>query len=49
MDAVKKAAGSTEVKIYRVSQGGVKAYYFIVGLDKSGKNIKGVKVKAVES
>lgn len=49
VEAVKKAVGGGEVQVYRVSGGGVTVVYFVVGVEKGGMVVKGVKVKSVES
>ncbi|KAH0556666.1 hypothetical protein GP486_005529 [Trichoglossum hirsutum] len=47
--AVQEAAGTREVKVYRVRHGHTRAEYYIVSLDPEGSRIVGLKAKAVES
>lgn len=49
VEAVKNAIGGGEVQVYAVSGGGATVVYFIVGVEKGGMKVKGVKVKSVES
>lgn len=48
LKAVEKV-GDGKTRIYRVEQGKARAEYFVVGFDKEGGRVVGLKAKAVES
>ena len=49
VEAVRKASGSGDARVYRVKHGKTRAEYYVVALDKKGKRVVGLKAKAVES
>lgn len=48
LQAVEKA-GDGVARVFRVHHGSTRAEYYVVGLDKKGKKVVGLKAKAVES
>ena len=48
LQAVEEAGGG-KVRIFRVNQGRTRAEYYVIGLDKKGQKVVGLKAKAVES
>ena len=42
-------AGDGKARVFRVHHGSTRAEYYVVGLDKNGKKVVGLKAKAVES
>lgn len=42
-------AGDGKTRIYRVETGKARAEYFVVGFDKEGGRIVGLKARSVES
>lgn len=48
LEAVEKA-GDGMARVFRVHHGKTRAEYYVVGLDKKGKRVVGLKAKAVES
>lgn len=51
IDAVTKAGKGNDVRVYKISKGGVRVEYWVVTTEGKGKNAKlvGVKALAVES
>ena len=51
IDAVTKAGKGNDVRVYKISKGGVRVEYWVVTTDGEGKGAKlvGVKALAVES
>jgi hypothetical protein len=49
VDAVKKAAGKEDVKVFRVELDGTRSEVWVVGVDESGERIVGLKALVVES
>lgn len=51
LDAVRKAGKGNDVRVYRVSKGGVKIEYWVVTTDGKGPQAKlvGAKALAIES
>ncbi|KAG7008340.1 AP-3 complex subunit sigma [Physcia stellaris] len=48
LEAVEKA-GDGRARVFRVHHGSTRAEYYVVGLDKKGKKVVGLKARAVES
>ena len=48
LQAVEKA-GDGRARVFRVHHGSTRAEYYVVGLDKKGKKVVGLKARAVES
>lgn len=51
IDAVTKAGKGNDVRVYKISKGGVRVEYWVVTTEGKGKNAKlvGVKALAIES
>ena len=48
LQAVEKA-GDGKASVYRVEYGSTRVEYYVVGFDREGKRVVGLKAKAVES
>lgn len=48
LQAVEKA-GDGKARVFRVHHGSTRAEYYVVGIDRKGKKVVGLKAKAVES
>lgn len=48
-DRVRDAGEGGEVRVYRVETGGARVEYFVLGLEKEGGRVVGVRARAVES
>ena len=48
IEAVEKV-GDGKARIYRISHGKTRAEYYIVGLDKKGERVVGMKASSVET
>lgn len=44
-----ETAGDGRARVFRVQHGKTRAEYYVVGLDKKGKRVVGLRAKAVES
>ncbi|KAI9770702.1 MAG: hypothetical protein M1840_002952 [Geoglossum simile] len=49
IEAVRAAARTEDVKVYRIQHDHSRAEYYVVGLDRESAGIVGMKAKAVES
>ncbi|MCJ1312320.1 hypothetical protein MMC25_005994 [Agyrium rufum] len=49
LGAVEKVGSDGEVKIYRIETSGTRVEYWVVGYDKKGGRVVGLRAKAVES
>ena len=49
IEAVRAAAGTDEVKVYRIQHDHTRVEYYVVGLDSESSRIVGMKAKAIES